>query len=229
MSALFETLPRSDADMRPNPVSELLSRASIYGNLLPQCCPLSVFFKASDMTDARGIAQEWLRTFSDALAVADAPVLATLFTTNGYFRDLLTFSWDFRTLHGRDDIIGYLQSRTTLTEVANIRLDLGEGLAPAEVELKPGSPLIFAAFNFETKLAHGRGSFRLVPTEIGRTWKALCAVMMVIDWKGYEEMGPETVVPSTPWSVVEEERKTHIKRDPYVLIGSSLSFSNRAS
>jgi hypothetical protein len=174
------------------------------------------------MIDTQQVAERWLAGLAKALSSADVTGFSALFTNNGYFRDLLTFSWDFRTLHGQKKIQDYFATYVSPAKISNVTVDYSVGLAPTMTELKPGSPLIFLAFKFETELARGRGSARLVPASEGEDaeWKALCAVMMVSDWKGHEETSHETGLGAElPWVRSEAERKTFIEQDPYVLIG----------
>ena len=55
-------------------------------------------------------AQDWLARFEQALARATA-ALAALFHPDSYWRDVLAFTWDIRTVHGADAIVRALQAQ----------------------------------------------------------------------------------------------------------------------
>src|SRR3954453_17178816 len=46
----------------------------------------------------------WLARFGEAWASADPARLAGCFVEDGYWKEILTFDWDFRTHAGRDEI-----------------------------------------------------------------------------------------------------------------------------
>ena len=50
------------------------------------------------------VAAEWLARFAEALSASDAAVAASLFHDDGYWRDLLTFTWNIETMEGREAI-----------------------------------------------------------------------------------------------------------------------------
>jgi len=61
--------------------------------------------------ELRKLAETWLATFNAALAGKDGARVAAMMHADGYWRDLLTFGWDFKTLHGVEQV------RTWLAEV----------------------------------------------------------------------------------------------------------------
>ena len=48
----------------------------------------------------------WLADFGDALAAGDPAAAAGLFAEDCYWRDLIAFTWNIKTLEGRDEIAG---------------------------------------------------------------------------------------------------------------------------
>ena len=46
----------------------------------------------------------WLSTFGAAVERGDAAAFAAAFTTEGYWRDILAFTWEHRTFSGVDEI-----------------------------------------------------------------------------------------------------------------------------
>lgn len=72
-----------------------------------------------------------------AATQANAAQLAQLFNPKqGYFRDMLTLSWDYRTLDGQEAIRSYLENGEALKKsgLKNLRME-GEALF---VEAMPG-------------------------------------------------------------------------------------------
>ena len=56
------------------------------------------------MGSKRQIAEGWLAEFSHAVCRSSIEDLAEMFVEDSYWRDLLAFSWDIRTEHGRHSI-----------------------------------------------------------------------------------------------------------------------------
>src|SRR6476646_532461 len=58
--------------------------------------------------EPRRIAENWLSAFSEALKARNYERVARMMHADCYWRDLLTFSWDFKTLHGVDEVKSWL-------------------------------------------------------------------------------------------------------------------------
>lgn len=125
----------------------------------------------ADMTSTEQAAA-WLDAFARALAADGVPAAVALFEEGGYWRDLLTFTWDIRTLEGRSAIALMLEANLTRTVPGQFRLS-------DEVTLNDG--MIEAWFTFETAAAHGEGIFRL------RDGQCRTLLTVMRDLKGFEE------------------------------------------
>ena len=126
-----------------------------------------------DQTE-REAATRALDDLNDALARGDAEAAAALFEPDGYWRDIVAFTWNIRTLEGRDEIAAMLSD-----QLATVRPE-GFRIAPAEpVETKNG--LLEAWIEFGTAAGRGRGHMRL---RDGRIWTLLTALH---ELKGFEE------------------------------------------
>ena len=55
-------------------------------------------------TDPTTATAAWLEKLGVAIGRADAAAAAALFLADGWWRDLLAFTWDLRTFHGRNAI-----------------------------------------------------------------------------------------------------------------------------
>lgn len=131
----------------------------------------------------KAIAETWLDEFNVALSKNDVNAIVALFDDKeAYLKDLLTFTWDFRTLHNAA-IKEYLSANLTKTKLSNVKLD--EKAAPAEVKINDDIHFVMAFFNFETDVARGRGVVRLVQRDT--KWKAYTLYFGIEELKGHEE------------------------------------------
>lgn len=141
--------------------------------------------------NARAIACAWLKDFTETTASGNAHGFATkLFKPDGWFRDVLVFTWDNRTLHGHGKIVDYLEKKLASANITNVALDETPGLLPSPFTLPFGQGIEFS-FRFETPIAFARGLARLLPTSpSGMT--ALSVFVMMEDLKGHKESGGES-------------------------------------
>ncbi len=159
-------------------------------------------------------ATAWLQTLERVLAAGNISAAAALFEKSGYWRDLLTFTWDIRTMEGRPAIVEML--KVNLPRTTPVQFKLGE-----EATLDDG--MIQAWFTFETTVAHGEGIFRL------RDGQCRTLLTVMCDLKGFEEKrGPtrpqglchQADPARVTWSEAraEEEATLGYGEQPYCLI-----------
>lgn len=106
----------------------------------------------------RRIAEAWLIGFNEALEKKDFARVATLMHADCYWRDLLTFGWDFKTLHGVDEVEAWLFETFASSEAHSFRLE-GE---PTIGAIGEHSETLEIFFLFDTGVSRGRGFARLV-------------------------------------------------------------------
>lgn len=141
--------------------------------------------------DATAVAHAWLKDFIDTTTSGNAHHFATkLFKPDGWFRDVLIFTWDNRTLHGHRKIVDYLEKKLATANITNVILDETPALRPSPFTLSFGQGTEFS-FRFETPIALARGLVRLLPASPSEM-KALSVFVMMEDLKGYEESGSES-------------------------------------
>ena len=131
------------------------------------------------------IAESWLSAFSELLKAREYDRVARMMHADCYWRDLLTFSWDFKTLHGSQTRSnpGW-PSTFDLVEAHGFRLE-GEPTIGAIGE-HPRTLEFF--FRFETKIALGRGYVRLVgDITLGGTPKVFTILTAMTELKGFPE------------------------------------------
>jgi putative flavoprotein involved in K+ transport len=116
----------------------------------------------------------WLAAFGDALAARDAAAAAELFTEDCFWRDLIAFTWNIRTLEGRQAIAEMLAA--TLPSAQPFGWIIRDGEEPAATD-----GVTEAWIGFETAAGRGLGHLRL---RDGRCWTLLTSVY---ELKGHEE------------------------------------------
>ena len=114
----------------------------------------------------------WLDAFRSALAAGEIERASSLFGDECFWRDLVAFTWNVKTMEGRDEIAAMLGDQLAAANPTIWRID-GE---PTQ-----SNGVTEAWIGFETKLAYGRGILRL---KDGRAWTLLTAVEGL---KGFEE------------------------------------------
>jgi putative flavoprotein involved in K+ transport len=158
----------------------------------------------------------WLAQFSDALAAGDGDAAAALFTEDCYWRDLIAFTWNIKTLEGRAEISAMLSQALPAVQPTGWRITDGE--EPAEA-----GGVTEAWIDFETVAGRGRGHLRL---RGGQCWTLLTTLH---ELKGHEEARGVTRPKGvrhgafrgrTSWLEEREQVRSGLGYDeqPYVLI-----------
>jgi putative flavoprotein involved in K+ transport len=125
-------------------------------------------------TTATDQVTEILDRLGAALAAGDIDAAAGLFATDCYWRDLVTFTWNIKTMEGRAAVADMLDA--TLLRVMPSDWRVAEG----EVATDEGG-LLTAWISFETNVARGYGLIRIRGGEI---WTLLTSM---VELKGHEE------------------------------------------
>lgn len=141
---------------------------------------------------AQAVAAAWLADLAAAVDIASVDGVVACIHPHGWLRDLLTFTWDFRTRHGHDAIRSYLEGTLADAHIFNMKLEESEFGKPHRSDLGPGKPTVEAALTFETPKAHGRGYVRILCGDGVVKPTAICLMLMISDWKGHEEASNES-------------------------------------
>ncbi|MEE6168110.1 MULTISPECIES: flavin-containing monooxygenase [unclassified Mycolicibacterium] len=122
----------------------------------------------------------WLADFESALAERDIDRVVGKFATDSFWRDLVAFTWNLKTVEGRDGISGMLTERLEDTDPSGFRT------AEAPTEDLDGEHVITSAFiEFETAVGRGKGHLRLRDSADGdQAWTLLTTLQ---ELKGHEE------------------------------------------
>ncbi|WP_374302886.1 NAD(P)-binding domain-containing protein [Paracoccus sp. (in: a-proteobacteria)] len=109
-----------------------------------------------------------------ALEAGDVDRATALFATDCYWRDLVSFTWNIRTMEGPDQVAAMLRAQLGHIKPSGWQLDENE--IPGEED-----GIVTAWFRFETAAGRGYGLVRL---RDGRIWTLLTALQ---ELKGHEE------------------------------------------
>ena len=161
-------------------------------------------------------ADEMLSRLSGALESGDVAAAVELFRPDCFWRDLVAFTWNIKTVEGRDGVREMLTSQL-------------EAIAPREFRADPDEPasggdgLVEAWIRFETGAGRGYGHLRI---KEGKIWTLLTTLE---ELKGFEEpkgkarpMGAEHGVDSEreTWKEAREREARELGHEvqPYCLI-----------
>jgi putative flavoprotein involved in K+ transport len=120
--------------------------------------------------------EEWLSRFDQALAAGDSAAAAELFLDDSYWRDLVAFTWNLKTVEGPvgvKDMLDHTLAHTKPRNWATIE-------PPASAE-----GVIEAWLEFETEVGRGKGHLRL---KDGKAWTLLTTLSELKDHE--ESTGP---------------------------------------
>ncbi|RBO52339.1 NAD(P)/FAD-dependent oxidoreductase [Rhodovulum sp. BSW8] len=115
-----------------------------------------------------------LAAFGDALEQGDIDRAVGMFTEDCYWRDMVSFTWNIRTVEGPQEVAAMLRDRLAATGPRG--WELAEGEIPTEED-----GITTAWVRFETGLARGYGLIRL---KDDRIWTLLTTM---VELKGHEE------------------------------------------
>jgi putative flavoprotein involved in K+ transport len=115
---------------------------------------------------------EWLSNFGTALDRADFDAAANMFQENGYWRDLVSLTWNIKTLEGRENIKAMLEATVP---------DAKPGQWQVEGDATSDNGVISGWLTFETAISRGKGHIRL---RDGKCWTLLTTMT---ELKGFEE------------------------------------------
>ncbi|MGR4069744.1 NAD(P)/FAD-dependent oxidoreductase [Billgrantia sp. C5P2] len=159
-------------------------------------------------------AQQWLRDFEIALEQRDIERVMALFHDECYWRDLVAFTWNLKTLEGKDEIQSMLNATLGEARPANWQID---------GEATEANGVTEAWFTFETGVALGKGLLRL---KDGKCWTLLTTMQELKDHPeprgARRPMGAEHGASKTRETWLEsrqrEARELGYTRQPYCVI-----------
>ena len=158
--------------------------------------------------------QDWLTAFATAISDQDITAITALFHETCFWRDLLTFTWNIKTMEGQPAIAAMLAETLQRTAPTSWRL-----IEPPE----PDGDQTHAWLAFETASAHGIGRVTL------RDGRAITLMTAMSDLAGHEEprgaTRPKGIVHKADrnrrtWSEnrTAETARLGMQDQPYVLV-----------
>ncbi len=124
------------------------------------------------MTEASERVQHWLDAFGAALKANDSATVLALFDDDCYWRDMISFTWNIKTMEGKPAVSDMLKATLGSVRPDAWALD-GEATGDAA--------MTEAWITFETAVARGYGHLRL---KDGKGWTLLTTMR---ELKGHEE------------------------------------------
>jgi putative flavoprotein involved in K+ transport len=116
--------------------------------------------------------ETWLQRFAEALTAGDTQAAAELFGEDSFWRDLVAFTWNIKTVEGRAGVRDMLDRTLAHTQPRGWRTTEPPAAADGVTE---------AWIEFETEVGRGNGHLRL---RDGKAWTLLTALY---ELKGHEE------------------------------------------
>jgi putative flavoprotein involved in K+ transport len=116
--------------------------------------------------------ETWLQRFDEALTAGDTQAAAELFGEDSFWRDLVAFTWNIKTVEGRAGVQDMLDHTLADTQPRGWRTTEPPAAADGVTE---------AWIEFETEVGRGNGLLRL---RDGKAWTLLTALR---ELKGHEE------------------------------------------
>ena len=169
---------------------------------------------ATPQSAAQEQAETWLSSFEQALAEADGEAAGALFQADSYWRDLVAFTWNLKTVEGPEGVADLVNETAARVGASGFRTTEPASEADGVTE---------AWIAFETEVGRGSGLVRL------RDGKAWTLLTVLDELKGHEE----NKGPSRPHGVehgAERERVSWLEerereaeelgysRQPYVVV-----------
>lgn len=147
--------------------------------------------KAPAPIEPASVAAQLVQTFNQSLDAADFTSLSKLFVADGYWRDHLALSWQFRTVQTPSRIAEFLKTCGDSKDGFRLRKvaidDSSDVRAPKTVPIDTSGDVSGVQFfvNLETTLGTGVGLMRLVEDAGG--WKIHTLYTRLEELRGYEQ------------------------------------------
>ena len=145
----------------------------------------------------------------------DIDGILNIFVADGWWRDMLALTWDFRTFRGANAIKTFLSDRLAL-----VKFDKVQFLDASLQRPFPDLAWIRGRFSFKTAIGFGDGVFHLVPLRDG-TWRAFAVytnLWNLIDHPEKVGLLRNSVMKHGKWKEQREKEVAFADSDPKVLV-----------
>jgi cation diffusion facilitator CzcD-associated flavoprotein CzcO len=182
--------------------------------------------RAGSPAVAARVFDEWLARFGAALESRNATLVADHFLEDGYWRDILAFTWDYRTFAGRSAIEKAMGSRLDAVAPRDVRRAAGR-MAPRVVR-RSARTVIEGYFDFEIAVGRATGFVRLAfdanEPSATRIWLGLTTLQELAGFPEKTGANRPTGVEYSynfagdNWLDERAKAREHAGRDPEVLV-----------
>lgn len=176
--------------------------------------------------EARAIMQDWLGSFAAAVQARDSAAAASQFLPDGYWKDILAFTWEHRYFSGRAEIADALERAMPKVAPSNFRISANR-TAP-RLARRAKREVVEGFFDFDTAAGSCSAFARIeLPKDKGGDAKAWIVLTTLQALTGFEE----TVGERRPsgdefaknalgrsWLDDVEERLAYDNRSPEVVV-----------
>lgn len=113
--------------------------------------------------DAEAVFSDWLKRYGSALEASDPKAVTETFVEDGYWKDVLAFTWGYRTYSGVEEIAWALEA--TVSDVKPMAVRPATDRTPPRLARRSGRQVIEGFFDFDTRVGRGAGFARLLLDE----------------------------------------------------------------
>jgi cation diffusion facilitator CzcD-associated flavoprotein CzcO len=181
--------------------------------------------RPTPVVDPVSIFTAWLGKLNEAVACRDSEAFADLFVEDGYWRDILSLTWDFKTFSGPAEIERAFETTVAASGLKDFAIAKGRP-APSHVR-RSGKWLIEGYFEFRTAVGVGAGFVRLVQdprTQEAKAWQLLTSLHHLHGFKEKVDTDRPTgekyskLASAQSWRQRREVEQAYSDRDPEVVI-----------
>ena len=134
---------------------------------------------------------DWLSAFGNALERTDIAAAVDMFDDDSYWRDLVSFTWNIKTMEGKGAIKAMLEARVSDVKPSGWRI---------EGEANSADGVTDAWLVFETDVSRGKGHIRL---KEDKCWTLLTTM---VELKNYEEKKGTTRPTGVEHGVIKDQK-----------------------
>ncbi len=180
-----------------------------------------VFEKTAALSE-RELVEQWLARLDAALQSASRASVASLFAADGYWRDLLAFTWSITPSQGADAIAALMVAKQATAAARGFAI--AEGRTPPRRVHRAGNDVVEGIFRFETEVGRGIGVVRLLAGEPSKAFQLMTSLH---ELKGHEEKIGKRRPTGAPisrdfgganWKEKRVASQAYSDRDPVVLV-----------
>jgi len=163
---------------------------------------------------------QWVTALSAAIEKRSVTAVAALMDLNGYWRDMLAFTWSITPVQGAQEIATLMVDQQAATNARGF--SVAEGRTPPRRVQRAGLNVIEGIFRFETEVGRGLGVVRLLADAPERAIQLMTSLQ---ELKGFEEqvgerrpVGNYRNFGGANWKEQREAAQAYSDREPTVLV-----------